>query len=116
MCCWLTWGSAGVQQRSGVLALVLLLQVLLVILQVLRVVEALQFCDANGEVCPASWTRGEKGIKPEVFMTSFHKTAPSPVSSSFAGGGGQSLLLWISGAGGHGIPGERFQEAAGRAG
>ena len=34
--------------------------------EVLRVVEALKFCDANGEVCPASWRKGEKGIKPEV--------------------------------------------------
>ena len=40
----------------------------------MRVVEALKFCDANGGVCPASWRKGEKGIKPEVVWT-LHCTA-----------------------------------------
>ena len=35
-------------------------------LQVLRLVQAFQFTDANGEVCPASWKPGDAGIKPDV--------------------------------------------------
>lgn len=32
--------------------------------EALRVVDALQFFEANGEVCPANWHKGEKGLKP----------------------------------------------------
>jgi len=30
----------------------------------LRLVEALQFTEEHGEVCPANWKKGEKGMKP----------------------------------------------------
>lgn len=30
----------------------------------LRVVEALQFTEGNGEVCPAGWRKGQSGMKP----------------------------------------------------
>ena len=33
--------------------------------EALRMVDALQFFEKNGEVCPADWKGGEKGIKPE---------------------------------------------------
>jgi peroxiredoxin (alkyl hydroperoxide reductase subunit C) len=32
--------------------------------EMLRVVDALQFSEEHGEVCPAGWTRGEAGMKP----------------------------------------------------
>ena len=32
--------------------------------ETLRTVEALQFYEANGEVCPAGWSKGKKGMKP----------------------------------------------------
>jgi len=32
--------------------------------EALRVVEALQFHEEHGEVCPANWKQGEKGMKP----------------------------------------------------
>ncbi len=32
--------------------------------EVLRVVDALQFNEEHGEVCPADWHKGEKGMKP----------------------------------------------------
>jgi peroxiredoxin (alkyl hydroperoxide reductase subunit C) len=31
--------------------------------EVLRMVDALQFFEENGEVCPANWTKGDKGMK-----------------------------------------------------
>lgn len=34
--------------------------------ETLRLVQAFQFTDRHGEVCPASWTPGEKTIKPDV--------------------------------------------------
>jgi len=34
--------------------------------EALRMVDALQFNEKNGEVCPADWKSGEKGIKPET--------------------------------------------------
>ncbi|KAI7869138.1 thioredoxin-like protein [Spinellus fusiger] len=34
--------------------------------EVLRLVEAFQFTDVHGEVCPANWTKGAKTIKPDV--------------------------------------------------
>ena len=34
--------------------------------QVLWLVQAFQFTDANGEVCPASWKPGDASIKPDV--------------------------------------------------
>ena len=34
--------------------------------QVLRLVQAFQFTDDNGEVCPASWKPGDASIKPDV--------------------------------------------------
>ncbi|KAI8983090.1 thioredoxin-like protein [Pilobolus umbonatus] len=33
--------------------------------ETLRVIEAIQFTDTHGEVCPANWTKGEKTIKPD---------------------------------------------------
>jgi peroxiredoxin (alkyl hydroperoxide reductase subunit C) len=32
--------------------------------EMLRLVDALQFTEANGEVCPAGWTKGQAGMKP----------------------------------------------------
>ncbi len=32
--------------------------------EVLRVIDALQFFEANGEVCPANWHKGDKALKP----------------------------------------------------
>ena len=32
--------------------------------EALRMVEALQFTEKHGEVCPANWTQGEKSMKP----------------------------------------------------
>ena len=32
----------------------------------LRMVDALQFTEANGEVCPANWQKGEQGMKPDA--------------------------------------------------
>ncbi len=34
--------------------------------EALRMVDALQFFEKNGEVCPANWRPGEKTIKPDV--------------------------------------------------
>jgi peroxiredoxin 2/4 len=34
--------------------------------EALRMVEALQFFEANGEVCPANWQRGAATIKPDL--------------------------------------------------
>jgi peroxiredoxin (alkyl hydroperoxide reductase subunit C) len=34
--------------------------------EMLRVVDALQFTEEHGEVCPAGWQKGEKGMKPTV--------------------------------------------------
>ncbi|CAG9767157.1 unnamed protein product [Ceutorhynchus assimilis] len=34
--------------------------------ETLRLVQAFQFTDEHGEVCPAGWTPGKKTIKPEV--------------------------------------------------
>jgi peroxiredoxin (alkyl hydroperoxide reductase subunit C) len=31
--------------------------------EMLRMVDALQFCEEHGEVCPAGWQQGQKGIK-----------------------------------------------------
>ncbi len=33
--------------------------------EALRMVDALQFHEKNGEVCPANWTEGDKGMKPD---------------------------------------------------
>jgi peroxiredoxin (alkyl hydroperoxide reductase subunit C) len=30
----------------------------------LRIVDALQFTEEHGEVCPAGWQKGEDGMKP----------------------------------------------------
>ncbi|MHB1397639.1 MAG: redoxin domain-containing protein [Trichloromonadaceae bacterium] len=32
--------------------------------EMLRMVDALQFTEKHGEVCPAGWTQGDKGMKP----------------------------------------------------
>ena len=32
--------------------------------EMLRVVDALQFAEEHGEVCPAGWTKGDEGMKP----------------------------------------------------
>jgi peroxiredoxin (alkyl hydroperoxide reductase subunit C) len=34
--------------------------------EALRMVDALQFFEENGEVCPANWQRGEDGMKPSA--------------------------------------------------
>ncbi len=34
--------------------------------EVIRVVEALQFTEENGEVCPAGWRKGKEGMKPNA--------------------------------------------------
>jgi peroxiredoxin (alkyl hydroperoxide reductase subunit C) len=34
--------------------------------EALRMVEALQFFEKNGEVCPADWKKGARAIKPDV--------------------------------------------------
>ena len=31
--------------------------------EALRIVDALQYYEENGEVCPANWTKGEKALK-----------------------------------------------------
>ena len=31
--------------------------------ELLRVIDAVQFFEENGEVCPAGWKKGEKGMK-----------------------------------------------------
>jgi peroxiredoxin (alkyl hydroperoxide reductase subunit C) len=31
--------------------------------EALRMVDALQFFEENGEVCPANWTKGSEGLK-----------------------------------------------------
>jgi peroxiredoxin (alkyl hydroperoxide reductase subunit C) len=33
--------------------------------EALRMLEALQYLEKHGEVCPANWTEGEKGMKPD---------------------------------------------------
>lgn len=32
--------------------------------EALRMVDALQFFEENGEVCPANWNKGDKAMKP----------------------------------------------------
>jgi peroxiredoxin (alkyl hydroperoxide reductase subunit C) len=32
--------------------------------EAIRMVDALQFSEENGEVCPAGWHKGDKGMKP----------------------------------------------------
>ena len=34
--------------------------------EALRVVDALQFFEENGEVCPANWNKGDKAMKPDA--------------------------------------------------
>ncbi len=34
--------------------------------EALRVLDALQFCEQHGEVCPAEWRKGQPTIKPDV--------------------------------------------------
>lgn len=34
--------------------------------EALRMVDALQFFEANGEVCPANWNKGDKAMKPNT--------------------------------------------------
>nr|WP_241499321.1 peroxiredoxin [Chromobacterium sphagni] len=34
--------------------------------EMLRVVDALQFTEEHGEVCPAGWSKGKKGMKPSA--------------------------------------------------
>jgi peroxiredoxin (alkyl hydroperoxide reductase subunit C) len=33
--------------------------------EMLRMIDALQFTEKHGEVCPAGWNRGDKGMKPD---------------------------------------------------
>jgi peroxiredoxin (alkyl hydroperoxide reductase subunit C) len=40
--------------------------------ELLRVIDAIQFTDEHGEVCPAGWKKGEQAMKPSTEgMTSF---------------------------------------------
>lgn len=34
--------------------------------EMLRLLDALQFCEEHGEVCPAGWKKGEEGMKPSA--------------------------------------------------
>lgn len=34
--------------------------------EMLRMLDALQFCEQHGEVCPAGWKKGEEGMKPSA--------------------------------------------------
>ena len=34
--------------------------------EMLRMIDALQFTEEHGEVCPAGWKRGEKGMRPDA--------------------------------------------------
>ncbi|MNT35117.1 putative peroxiredoxin [compost metagenome] len=34
--------------------------------EMLRMVDALQFTEEHGEVCPAGWNKGKKGMKPSA--------------------------------------------------
>lgn len=34
--------------------------------EMIRVIEALQFTEENGEVCPAGWRKGQKGMKADA--------------------------------------------------
>lgn len=34
--------------------------------ELIRMVDALQFVEQHGEVCPAGWNKGEKGMKPDA--------------------------------------------------
>ena len=34
--------------------------------EAMRIVKALQYFEANGEVCPANWQEGSRTIKPDV--------------------------------------------------
>ena len=34
--------------------------------EIIRLVDALQFVDEHGEVCPAGWNKGEKAMKPTI--------------------------------------------------
>lgn len=47
--------------------------------EALRMVKALQFFEKNGEVCPANWNEGSKGMKPtnEGLKTYFAKEEPA---------------------------------------
>jgi len=36
------------------------------VLEALRMVDALQFHEAHGEVCPANWNKGKAGMKPDA--------------------------------------------------
>jgi peroxiredoxin (alkyl hydroperoxide reductase subunit C) len=33
--------------------------------EILRVIDAIEFNEKHGEVCPANWTKGDKGMKPD---------------------------------------------------
>ncbi len=33
--------------------------------ELLRVIDALQFADEHGEVCPAGWKKGDKAMRPD---------------------------------------------------
>ena len=33
--------------------------------EVLRLIDAIQYCEKHGEVCPANWQKGKEGMKPD---------------------------------------------------
>jgi len=44
--------------------------------EAIRMVKALQFFEKNGEVCPANWNEGSKGMKPnEAGLKDYFKQA-----------------------------------------
>jgi peroxiredoxin (alkyl hydroperoxide reductase subunit C) len=46
--------------------------------EVLRLIDALKFHEKNGEVCPANWKAGSKGMKPtEQGLVDFFDSSPS---------------------------------------
>ncbi|KAK9880507.1 hypothetical protein WA026_011746 [Henosepilachna vigintioctopunctata] len=45
--------------------------------EVLRLVQAFQFTDEHGEVCPAGWTPGKKTMKPDVVESKDYFANPS---------------------------------------
>ncbi|AXH60038.1 peroxiredoxin [Pseudomonas amygdali] len=42
--------------------------------ELIRVIEALQFTEENGEVCPAGWRKGDQGMKPTAEGVSIYLT------------------------------------------
>nr|CAH7739796.1 unnamed protein product [Callosobruchus chinensis] len=39
--------------------------------EALRLIEAIQFVEEHGEVCPANWRKGQKTIKQDYFKSTY---------------------------------------------